>query len=132
MLWGYCAGVLFLCFPNFFPFRFFSILSYISMSEKHNGGRVDESCRSRCCTRSRYTIYSSHVAVCWRSSCSTLAVDVCTLAVVIAGWRTRTLEVVLVNAGDHCTLEVTLGVWYHGRRSCAICWHYALAAALLY
>ena len=36
----------------------------------------------------------SHVAVCWRSSCSTLAVDVCTLvvdvctlAVVVAGWR---------------------------------------------
>jgi len=49
-----------------------------------------------------------------------LTVDVCTLAVFVAGWRTRTLEVGLVNAGGHCTLAVTLSVWYHGGLSCAM------------
>ena len=56
----------------------------------------------------------SHIAVYWRSSCSTPAVDVCTLAVFVAGWRTHTLEVASANAGGHCTLAVALGVWHHG------------------
>jgi len=37
-----------------------------------------------------------------------------------------------VNDGGHWTLAVTLGVWHHGGRSCAIYWYYTLAVALLY